>query len=249
MRGVVLVGHGSLRSASGVAMIRHAARLRQRGVAPLVAPAFLNYSRPRLGEAAARLVQCRASQITVQPYFLVAGKYVLEDLPQEVQALAQRFPGVRFSTGSVLGAHPRLADVAAQRLASVGGANLLRRESALLVIAHGTPYPEANGPVAWLAERLGACTGAPRTAVAYLSCNRPRVTQAVDALVGEGVRSILALPYFLQNGRHVREDVPRLLGESARRHPQVAIHLAPPVGYDEELVDVLVERLAESIKT
>lgn len=243
MRGVVLVGHGSLRSASGAAMIRHAARLRQRCVADLVAPGFLNYTRPRLAEVAARLVEQGASRIVVLPYFLVAGKYVREDLPQEVHALGQRFPGVTFSVGPVLGAHPHLLAVAADRLAAVNHAAAPDEESAVLVIAHGTPYPEANEPIRWLAGRLPLHTGVPRAAAAYLECNAPNVPQAVDALAAAGVRRILALPYFLQNGRHVQEDVPHLLAASIQRHPDVTIHLASPVGYDERLVDVLVERL------
>lgn len=247
MKGVVLVGHGSLRSASGAAMIRHAARLRQRRAAALVAPGFLNYTRPRLAEAAARLVAQGARRIVVLPYFLVAGKYVLEDLPQEVHALGQRFPEVDFSMGSVLGVHPHLLAVAADRLAAVHDAGVPAQESAVLVIAHGTPYPEANTPIRWLAERLPLHTGFPRAAAAYLDCNAPTVPQAVDALAAAGVRRILALPYFLQNGRHVREDVPRLLAASAQRHPDVTIRLAPPVGYDERLVDVLAERIFDKV--
>ena len=35
MNGIVLIGHGSIKSASGGAMIRLAARLREMGVAPV----------------------------------------------------------------------------------------------------------------------------------------------------------------------------------------------------------------------
>ena len=46
----IIVGHGSLRSDSGSAMIRIAARLREQGVAPIVEAGFLNYNRPRSEE-------------------------------------------------------------------------------------------------------------------------------------------------------------------------------------------------------
>jgi sirohydrochlorin cobaltochelatase len=51
LNGIVLIGHGSIKSASGAAMIRLTARLREQGVAPVAEAGFLNYSRPTLAEA------------------------------------------------------------------------------------------------------------------------------------------------------------------------------------------------------
>ena len=56
MNSVVLIGHGSLHSDSGASMIRLAARLRERGVAPIAEAGFLNFSRPTIAEAVAKCV-------------------------------------------------------------------------------------------------------------------------------------------------------------------------------------------------
>src|SRR5690349_9572208 len=82
MRAVLLVGHGSLRSGSGAAMIRLAARVRAAGVAPIAGAGFLNYSRPSFAEALARCAARGADEVVVQPYFLVPGKFVRVDLPR-----------------------------------------------------------------------------------------------------------------------------------------------------------------------
>ena len=55
MNAIVLIGHGSLHSDSGASMIRLAARLRQRGVAPIAEAGFLNFSRPTIAEAVAKV--------------------------------------------------------------------------------------------------------------------------------------------------------------------------------------------------
>jgi len=39
------------------------------------------------------------------------------------------------------------------------------------------------------------------------------------------------------------KDLPRIAAEAARRHPLVRIVCAPPLGLDEKLVDVFLERI------
>ena len=56
---IILIGHGSLRSAGGASMIRVADDLRARACA-IVEPAFLNYSRPTLAGSRCRLCETRA---------------------------------------------------------------------------------------------------------------------------------------------------------------------------------------------
>ncbi len=241
MRGVVLVGHGSLRSASGVAMVRVAVGLRRRRMADRVIPAFLNYSQPTLAQAVRGLASKGVDTVLIQPYFLVAGKYVREDLPAQVAALASRYPAIRFRLGSSLGAHLGLVAVARDRLRQGGQEPSV--PWALLLVAHGTPYPEANGPITWAAARLAQVAGASTWLTAYLACNSPDVLQAVDLLANSGLCHVVVLPYFLQNGRHVREDVVRLLDLARARYPRLTIRAVPPLGYHPVLVDVVAQRV------
>ena len=113
---VILIGHGSLRSASGASMIRIAARLRERGIAPLVEAAFLNYSRPTLAEVVAKVAIAGATAVTIQPYFLIAGFYVQNDLRALVNAVSAQFPTLTFQLAPVLGDHPALTSLAQRRV-------------------------------------------------------------------------------------------------------------------------------------
>jgi sirohydrochlorin ferrochelatase len=246
MRAIVVIGHGSLRSASGAAMIRIAARLRERGVAPIAEASFLNFNRPTLAEAVERCVAQGARSIVVQPYFLVAGKYVCEDLPQQVAEQAQRYPQIAFEIAAAFGDHPALVRLAIERAESadlhpVGG------PAALLLLAHGSPLAEANTPLDRLAERIQATGDYARVAVSYLECNPPSIPDAIDALAAEGMRRIVTVPYFLQLGRHVAEDLPVLIAQAQQRHPHVALTLAPHLGYDRALLEVVVDRVAETL--
>jgi sirohydrochlorin cobaltochelatase len=234
---IILIGHGSLRSASGASMIRIAARLRERGVAPLVEAAFLNYSRPTLAETVAKVVAAGATTITIQPYFLITGVYVQNDLHALVAEVNASFPSINFRFAPVLGSHPALKGLAQRRVQATLESLTTGEPPALLLMAHGTPLPEANAPLYDIAATLVSNLGLAAFSVAYLDCNAPDIPSAIDELVASGARTIIALPYFLHLGRHVAEDVPRLIMEARAKHPHAAIHQAHHLDYDLALVD------------
>jgi sirohydrochlorin ferrochelatase len=242
MKGIVVVGHGSLTTASGAAMIRLAARLRQRFRMPAVEAGFLNFSRPTLAQAVANAVERGAMRITIQPYFLIAGKYVQEDLPQMVLRLRRIYPGHPIDVAPCLGDHPLLIDIAQDRIRA---ADTHQGPTGVLLLAHGSPYPEANRPVQKTAQALESRTGYPAI-TAFLDCNLPTVEQAMELLIAREVRQIIVLPYFLQFGRHVREDVPALLATGRANHPGITVTQAPHIGYDLRLVSVIADRLSGS---
>jgi sirohydrochlorin cobaltochelatase len=254
---VILIGHGSLRSASGASMIRIAARLRERGVAPVVEAAFLNYSRPTLAETVAKAAAAGATAITVQPYFLIAGVYVQNDLRALVAEVSASFPSIIFRLAPVLGEHPALTGLAQRRAQATLGTIRIRHSErseespsaslqesnddapVLLLMAHGTPLPAANAPLYTIAETVARNLGLAESSVGYLDCNTPDIPSAIDQLVSSGARHILALPYFLHLGRHVAEDLPRLVTEAQARHLDTTIHLAHHLDYDLALVDAV----------
>jgi len=110
MDAVVLFSHGSLLCGAGLALEAHAARLRARGVAPIVEVGYLNYSEPPFTEAVERCVRQGADRIIVAPYFLVPGKFVRTDLPQAVAAVQAAYPEVAFAVAEAIGFDALLAD-------------------------------------------------------------------------------------------------------------------------------------------
>ena len=247
MNSIVLIGHGSLHSDSGASMIRLAARLRERGVAPIAEAGFLNFSRPTMAEAVAKSVGAGATSVTIQPYFLIDGVYVQEDLPGDVAKVAAQFPQLTIRVAPCLGFHEKLAAIALERVQAVdpapGAAN--GTQTGLLVMAHGTPLEHANEPVRQMTAWLHAQTRYPLAATAYLDCNAPRIGDAIDSLVAQGARKIVALPYFLHRGRHLRQDLPQRLAAARRRHPALTLLEAPHLDYDLRLADVITDRLSE----
>jgi len=235
---VILIGHGSLRSASGASMIRIAARLREREVAAIVEAAFLNYSRPTLAETVEKVATAGVTRITIQPYFLIAGVYVQNDLRALIGEVSAQFPALSFRLAPVIGDHPALT-ILAQRRVEAALAEYPMISPALCLMAHGTPLPDANTPLYAIADALVSNLGLATSCVGYLDCNTPTIAEAIDQLAASGAEAIVALPYFLHLGRHVAEDLPQLISEAQARHPATAIHLAHHLDYDLCLVDAV----------
>jgi sirohydrochlorin cobaltochelatase len=77
----------------------------------MVEVGFLNFSSPRFSDVVTRLVACGTSKIVVVPYFLVAGKFVCEDLSAEIAKLRVLFPQVEFLVAEPFGYDPLLAEI------------------------------------------------------------------------------------------------------------------------------------------
>jgi sirohydrochlorin ferrochelatase len=240
----VLVGHGSLHSDSGQAMLQIAALLREQQVAPVVEAGFLNFSQPTMSEAVEKAVAQGVDQVIIQPYFLIAGHYVRNELREVVHTLAAKHSSVRFTIADVLGDHNAMFNLACKRLAAIDpGEQSTEEQRGVLFVAHGTPLDEANAPIERLLRRVSDRAGYRQAGIGYLDCNQPDIPTAFDQLVATGVTHLTVLPYFLHLGRHVRSDLPTLFAEARQRHAGVDIQIAHHLDYDPLLAQVAAERI------
>lgn len=242
---VIVVGHGSLHSDSGQAMLQVAALLREQQVAAVVEAGFLNFSQPTLADAVAHCLAQEATAIIIQPYFLIEGHYVRNDLRQAVRTLAATYDRVRFTLADVLGDHSALVSLACKRLAAVDPTP--QAGTGVLFVAHGTPIEEANAPITRVLQRVGARAGYQHAGVGYLDCNEPDIPLAFDQLIATGLTRLTVLPYFLHLGRHVRSDLPSLFAQARQKHPHVAIQVAHHLDYDPLLAQAAAERIMSSM--
>ena len=113
---------------------------------------------------------------------------------------------------------------------------------ALLLVDHGSRRQEANQVGEELAAQLRARRPDLQVATAHLELAPPFLPEALDALVAAGAREIAVQPCFLAPGRHGREDIARLAGAAAARHPDICVRVGEALGAHPALVDALLER-------
>jgi sirohydrochlorin cobaltochelatase len=86
-----------------------------------------------------------------------------------------------------------------------------------------------------------------RIEVAHMELAEPSLVSVLERLHGEDVREIVLVPYFLHHGIHLREDIPGILDEVRSRLPALRISVAPHLGFDDALVDVVERRIAQAV--
>jgi sirohydrochlorin cobaltochelatase len=116
----------------------------------------------------------------------------------------------------------------------------------IVLFAHGSRDERWRAPVEAVARRVAELDPQARVSCAYLELVQPDLRDAAEALIREGARTIRVLPLFLGMGRHVREDLPRLLDELRARHPAVSFTLAGAVGEAPEVIELLARKALES---
>lgn len=116
--GIVLLAHGSRDPEWSTPFERLARRVRDRRQAVGVAVAYLEISPPTLAEAVASLVAAGAAEIVVAPLFLAPGGHVRRDLPQMIDAVRARYPGVTVRVLPTIGEADALLDALAAWIAA-----------------------------------------------------------------------------------------------------------------------------------
>ena len=112
---------------------------------------------------------------------------------------------------------------------------------AIVLFAHGARDPAWAAPFQRIAERIRAASPDVRVELAFLELMSPALPEATDRLAGEGITRITLVPLFLAQGGHLKQDLPRLLGEVRQRHPAMRIEVTDAIGDVPALTDVIAD--------
>jgi sirohydrochlorin ferrochelatase len=119
---------------------------------------------------------------------------------------------------------------------------------AFLLIDHGSRRPEANALLVEVAGRVRARLGNGAVVeTAHMEIAEPTVAQGFARCVKQGATEVVAHPFMLAPGRHVQEDLPRLIAEAAAPYEGVRFVLAEPLGNHDGIIDAVVERCAAAL--
>lgn len=113
---------------------------------------------------------------------------------------------------------------------------------ALLLIAHGSRRQQSNDEVVLLAEKLrDNCSDQYKIIHAgFLELADVLIPDGIKKCIDDGASSIVVLPYFLNSGRHVVEDIPEIVNATKPHYPQTEIKIAPHLGASAMMVDLLI---------
>jgi sirohydrochlorin ferrochelatase len=114
--------------------------------------------------------------------------------------------------------------------------------NALLLVAHGSRRKQSNDEVDQLAEKLREnCFGQYKIIhAAFLELAETLIPDGIKKCIDDGATSVIVLPYFLNSGRHVVEDIPNIVNETKKDYPDIDIRVAPHLGASDMMMELLI---------
>ena len=110
MRSLLVVAHGSRRQESNDEVRRLVRQLREiSDDYERIESAFLELAEPSIPDGLRRLIESGSNDVVVLPYFLSAGRHVVEDIPREINIVRDEHPAVSIHVVAYLGSAPGVA--------------------------------------------------------------------------------------------------------------------------------------------
>src|SRR6187549_219118 len=102
---------------------------------------------------------------------------------------------------------------------------------ALVLVDHGSRREEASAFLDALAALVRAQAPGVPVHIAHLEIAPPTIASAVAACARDGAHEIVVVPCFLAPGRHVLDDLPRVIELAVRAQaPEMGWKITEPLG-------------------
>jgi len=261
---LLIVAHGStVNPDSSAPTLAHAAEVRRRKIFADVECAFWK-EEPSLRDALFLFDPESIGEVCVLPNFISEGYFTQTVIPRELELNGQttkRSNGQIWKYCEPVGNHPMMTELLLKRARDIAP-DIDSAETSLLIVAHGTDLNE-NSAVAAKREaekirRLGKFA-----AVLNVYMEEPPLVSDWRKLTE--TRNVVVVPFFISDGLHSYEDIPRLIGISNMRsaatsrvvHGEIFRHnphkiddrllfYAPSVGTDSGFADIIIEQAQNS---
>jgi len=263
-RALVLLGHGSHHDAESSDPVHsHADALRRRGIFDEVLAAFWK-NEPNLCHA---LDLTESDDLFVVPFFISEGYFTQEVIPRELEIHGgiTRRGNRRILYAEPVGTHPAmtaaLRHCAETAVHESGSALSSPKETTLIIVGHGTTKNERSAEaILRQVDLLKNENYFAEVLPAFLEQSPP---------VGEVLQRVrtpnaIAVPFFISDGLHSRQDVPIVMGFAQKGHRwknpvevkavsrgtvggagSFCLWYARAVGMDPQMAAVILERVRE----
>ena len=208
---LLIVGHGStVNPDSSAPTLAHAAEIRRRKLFAEVSCAFWK-EEPSLRDALFLFDPESIREVYVVPNFISEGYFTQTVIPRELELngrTTKRPSGQMWKYCEPVGNHPMMTDLLLQRARQVAR-DVDPRKTSLLIVAHGTDLNE-NSAVAAKREADKIRALGKYAAVLNVYMEEPPLVSDWRKLTKTS--NVIVVPFFISDGLHSYEDIPRLIG-------------------------------------
>ena len=114
----------------------------------------------------------------------------------------------------------------------------------IVIVDHGSRLAESNLMLEEVARQFSERFSGKYAIVepAHMELAEPSIATAFAACVRRGAKRVVVCPFFLGPGKHWNYDIPRITAEAAAGFAGIAYHVAPTLGIDDLILDLLEKR-------
>ena len=254
MQAILYIGHGSRVQRGNEELLAFVDRAKKKNPQiQIQETCFIELASPSIQTGIDSCVQQGAAQIAVVPVLLLSAGHAKQDIPKEIGQAEKRYPDVTFTYGKVMGVDPAIIDLLNKRL-EMGGLKQTgkppvyeeREPASVLLVGRGSSDPDANSDLAKIARLLWEAAPVNEVNTCYLAATRPTLDEGLEQLLKSPNSVVYVVPYLLFSGVLMRELRQKLDELSERTDKQFI--LCPYLGFDDQLVTVLVDRVNTLLK-
>lgn len=250
--GYLLVGHGTRNFAGQKQFQTVFAEFAERLAPDLSELAFLELAEPNIPAAIARLAARGATHLITVPALLFSAGHALQDIPQAVDAAAQRHGLLSAGQSLPLELAPQVLELSALRFRQAvchppsvpfcaqGCENKFCPQVGLGLIGRGSSSDEATAQMRQFAHLRRNMTPVSELVLGFVYAQSPTVEQCLQRLADSDCRIVVIQPHLLFEGELVAR-LRRQVAEVAQRKPHQRWVITQTLGTDIALAETLAE--------
>lgn len=117
---------------------------------------------------------------------------------------------------------------------------------AVLLVSHGSKMAGFDEAINRLVDDLKKQDALTFFKSAFLDVQAPNIPDGIRLCIEQGAEEVIVVPYFVQTGKHVVRDIPRIVEEAKAAHPNIQITLADYLGFDPRMTAMVKERIEQA---
>ena len=114
---------------------------------------------------------------------------------------------------------------------------------AALLISHGSHSPKTKKEIEQLVPDLKSRSGLTIFEYAFLEIEKPGIPEGIAQCIRLGASHITILLNFLNSGKHVDEDIPRIIKEAKAKYPHISFEITQPIGQHPRIKELFLDFL------
>ena len=242
MQAVLYVAHGS-RVKAGVEEARQFIETVKPQIdAEIQEICFLELAAPSIVEGVSACVAKGATEIAIIPILLLTANHAKQDIPLEIDKAKELYPNVSFTFGKPFGIHEKLITSLHERVQQKSTKQ--NEEIDVLLIGRGSSDESVQYDFQQIADNLKRKYHYAKVDICFLYGKGPSFENALEQLQNNLEKPVYVVPYILFTGL-LKIGIQKKMASLGFSEDEVV--LCECLGYDENVRQVLIERVNETL--